>query len=242
LAQVSVWSKGFWHCRATMADLIPDPTKPGRIEGSELKGARDALQERVLKDTTWCVYCLYGGCGLDGMDLPCFFCTGEICCMGGTTKLTGCYTDDGCVTYYSKCCCCLVGCEYPIDNSPGFRLCCGPCCLSNIEDRTLDDCSTVAGKNELDTLKSTLFCCALQWCYSGFTYDISPLCSNEGKLCCLWVSTGSASCCGDDGYIEHSGKCCCVVTDCSCPAGYTPGIACCGTSLCCAKMPENAAE
>merc|ERR1719229_903679 len=70
------------------------------------------------------------------MDLPPCFCTGEVCCIGGTAK--------------SACCCCLLGFEVPPDNTPGIG--CGPLrCMSNLETRTQEDCSTVAAKNELDT-------------------------------------------------------------------------------------------
>jgi len=220
-----------------MADLIPNP-QDGKIKGSELKSARDQLQERILTDTTWCCYGIYGGCGCDGMDLPCCFSIGEVCCCGGTVKLTSCYDQDGCVALSSKCCCSLVGCEYPPDNTPGIG--CGPArCLSNIEDKSLDECRTMAAKNELDTYKKTLWCWSCYCCFQGLTYDLSPCCQQEGKLCCLWVNTETADCCGDDGCIEYDSKCCCVVLDCSIPAGYTPGCVLCGAPLCCAKMPEQ---
>merc|ERR1712226_1679810 len=82
------------------------------VSGAQLKGARDALQERVLLQSTWCCYAYYGGCGCDGLDLPCCFFIGEVCCIGGTVKYTSCYDQDGCVAAYSKCCCSLVGIEY----------------------------------------------------------------------------------------------------------------------------------
>lgn len=220
-----------------MADKIPDPSAKGRIVGKELKSARDALQEEVLTKTMWCVYCLYGGCGTDGLDLPCFFTVGECCCCGGTTKITSCYDQDGCAAFSSKCCCSLVGFEYPPDNTPGIGV--GPVrCLGNLDDRKPENCSTMAAANELDTMqKMCCWCWTCYCCYQGCTYDMSPICANEGKLCCLWVSSETADCCGEDGYIEFSGKCCCCVTDCSCPAGNTPGIVCCGATLCCAQMP-----
>merc|ERR1712029_900827 len=87
---------------------------------------------------------------------------------------------------------------------------------SNIEDKQLEDCRSVAAKNELDTLQKTMFCWSCRYCYQGITYDTKPCWSNEGKLCCLWVNLESASCC-DDGWIEFSGKTCCVVNDCSIP-------------------------
>jgi hypothetical protein len=221
------------------AELVPDPTKSGaeKLKGAQLKSARDALQKRVLEDTTWCCYCFCAGCGIDGMDLPCCFSTGEICCIGGTTKITACYDEDGCIATYSKCCCCISGCEYPIDNTPGIG--CGSArCLSNIEERTFEDCTSVAAKNELDTLKKTIFCWSCRWCYQGFTYDYDPCFSNEGKLCCLWVNLESASCC-DDGWIAYSGKTCCVVFDCSIPAGYHPGCVCCGCGGCGKNMESS---
>jgi len=113
--------------------------------------------------------------------------------------------------------------------------------MSNLDGRTVDDCTSIAAKNELDTYQKTLWCWACYCCFQGFTYDMSPCWQNEGKLCCLWISLESASCC-DDGWIEQSGKCCCIVTDCSIPAGYTPGCVCCGATLCCANMPQKAAE
>jgi len=224
------------------APLVPDPTKGGqeKLRGAALRSARDDLQKRVLEDTTWCCYCCYGGCGIDGLDLPCCFGTGEICCIGGTVKLTSCCDDDGCVAAYSKCCCCITGMEFPIDNTPGIG-CFGQRCWSNIEDKQLEDCRSVAAKNELDTLQKTMFCWSCRYCYQGITYDTTPCWSNEGKLCCLWVNLESASCC-DDGWIEFSGKTCCVVNDCSIPAGYTPGFVCCGLPLCCRNMPDSAVD
>mmetsp|Transcript_48012 Transcript_48012/g.96842 ORF Transcript_48012/g.96842 Transcript_48012/m.96842 type:complete len:224 (+) Transcript_48012:96-767(+) len=221
-----------------MADLVPNPQE-AKLRGGELKGARDALQDKILTQTTWCIYCCYGGCGIDGMDLPCCFTTGEICCCGGTTKITSCYDQDGCVAVSSKMCCCLTGFECPPDNNPGIGI--GPArCMGNLEGRTPDDCTSVAAKNELDMYQKTMWCWSCYCCFQGITYDMSPICQNEGKLCCLWVNTETASCC-DDGWIEFSGKCCCTVLDCSIPAGYTPGVVCCGVTLCCANMPEQQA-
>lgn len=219
-----------------MSQLIPDPRAPGLLGGGALKGQRDALQERVLTQTTWCLYCCCAGCGTDGLDLPCCFLVGEICCCGGTVKATSCYDQDGCIATSSKCCCCMTGFEYPPDNTPGIG--CGPVrCMGNLEGRTPQDCSTVAAANELETYQRTLWCLSCYCCFTGITYDPSPICDQQGKLCCLWLSVGSADCWGDDGCIEISGKCCCCVIDGSIPAGYTPGVAICGKSLCCANMP-----
>merc|ERR1712066_509147 len=101
---------------------IPEPTD--KLKGQALRAARDQLQDQVLQKTCWCVYCLYGGCGVDGMDLPCCFGTGEVCCLGGTVKFTSCYDQGGCVAVFSKFFCCLTGFEYPPDNTPGIG--CGP--------------------------------------------------------------------------------------------------------------------
>merc|ERR1712032_143256 len=223
-----------------MAELLPSGTGK-RPEGSELKGARDALQDRILLDTTWCCYCCYAGCGMDGLDLPCCFCLGELCCLGGTVKLTSCWDQDGCCSTTSKCCCSLVGFEFPIDNTPGIG--CGPLrCLSNIENRTPDDCKSQAAKDELDTYQKTCWCVACYFCFEGCTYDMSPVCDQQGKCCCLWTQLGSAACCSDDGCIEYDAKCCCCVVDASIPAGYTPGVVCCGKTLCCANMPPASGE
>merc|ERR1719254_499343 len=55
------------------------------------------------------------------MDLPPCFCTGEVCCIGGTAKSAGCWDQDGCAALSTKCCCCLLGFEVPPDNA-GHRL------------------------------------------------------------------------------------------------------------------------
>jgi len=223
-----------------MAEYIPDPSSAEKVRGPALKSARDALQDKVLTQTTWCIYCCYAGCGIDGMDLPPCFCTGEVCCIGGTAKSAGCWDQDGCCALSTKCCCCLLGFEVPPDNTPGIG--CGPLrCMSNLETRTQEDCSSVAAKNELDTYQKTLWCWSLYCCFQGCSYDISPCCAQEGKCCCLWLSLESASCC-DDGWIECSSKCCCCVLDGSIPAGYTPGVVCCGATLCCANMPQTPIE
>merc|ERR1711972_318839 len=115
------------------------------------------------------------------------------------------------------------------DNTPGIG--CGPLrCMSNLEGRSPDDCKSMAAKNELDTYQKTLWCWSAYCCFQGFTYDLFPICQQEGKLCCLWIACESASCC-DDGWIEFSGKTCCCVLDASIPAGKTPGIVCCGVTL-----------
>jgi len=217
---------------------VPDPQE--KLKGAALMAARDALQDKVLRETTWCVYCCYGGCGIDGMDLPCCFGTGEICCVGGTVKFTSCYDQDGCIAVFSKCCCCLTGAEYPPDNTPGIG--CGPLrCMGNLEGRTPQDCTSTAAANELDTYQKTLWCWSLYCVFQGFSYDLFPICQQEGNLCCLWIACESASCC-DDGWIEFSGKTCCCVLDASIPAGKTPGIVCCGVTLCCANMPDAPVE
>merc|ERR1712087_303909 len=131
-------------------------------------------------------------------DLPCCFFIGELCCLGGTVKCTSCYDQDGCVAAYSKCCCSLVGMEYPPDNTPGIGV--GPVrCMGNLEGRTPADCSSEAAKAELDTFQKTLWCLSCYCCYTGYTYDINPLCSQEGKLCCCYINVESAYCCSDDG-------------------------------------------
>merc|ERR1712157_217925 len=126
---------------------------------------------------------------------------------------TNCWDQDGCCSTTSKCCCSLVGFEFPIDNTPGIG--CGPLrCLSNLESRTLEDCKSQAAKDELDTYQKTCWCLACYFCFEGCTYDMSPICDQQGK-------------------------CCCCVLDASIPAGYTPGVVCCGKTLCCANMPET---
>jgi len=225
-----------------MAEYVPDPSAPEKLRGSDLRNARDKLQDEILTKTTWCIYCCYGGCGIDGMDLPCCFSVGEVCCVGGTVKVTSCYDQDGCFAISSKCCCCLTGFECPPDNTPGIGV--GPVrCMGNLYDgdgnpRNIDECTSQAAKNELETYQKTIWFWSLYCCFQGLTYDISPICQTEGKLCCLWVNSETASCC-DDGWIEFSGKACCTVLDCSIPAGKTPGIVCCGATLCFANMPEQ---
>jgi len=214
---------------------LPDGKK--KMGHAELKGARDSLQEKILTDTKWCCYCCYAGCGLDGLDLPCCLVLGEVCCVGGVVKTAPCWDEDGCCAVSEKCCCTLTGFEFPIDNTPGIGCCCARV-LSNVEDKKPEECRTDAAREELDTLKKTIFCTACYFCYEGCTYDVSPLCEQQGKCCCLWTSVGSAGCC-DDGCIEFDSKVCCIVTDCSIPAGSTPGCVCCGATLCCANMPEK---
>jgi len=220
-----------------MTDKIPDPeSQAGLMDPKELKGHRDALQTDILHKTHWLAYCCCCGVGVDGLDLPCFFCLGEVCCVGGIVKLTSCYDHDGFAALTSKCLCCITGCEIPPDNTPGVGI--GPARMwSNIEDRTIDDCTHIAAKNELDTYKQTFWLWSLYFCFQGLTYDCSPLCEQEGKFCCLALSIGSASCWGDDGCIECSSKCGCVVLDGSIPAGYTPGCVCCTHTFCCEKLP-----
>jgi len=209
-----------------------------KVHGNALKGARDELQERVLTQTTWCCYGIYAGVGCDGLDLPCCFFIGEVCCIGGTVKCTSCYDQDGCVAAYSKCCCALTGMEYPPDNTPGIGV--GPVrCMGNLEGRQPSDCTSTAAAAELDTFQKTLWCLACYCCYTGYSYDFNPICSQDGKLCCLFINIETAYCCSDDGCIEADCKCCGIVIDGSIPAGTTPGCVICGATVCCRNMPGD---
>ena len=140
----ALWAAHVHRQRGRHGAALPSGTGK-RPEGKVLKGARDSLQERVLTDTFWCCYCCYGGCGTDGMDLPCCFGVGEVCCLGGITEVTSCWDQDVCFSTWSKCCCCLTGFECPIDDTPGIG--CGPWRrLSNLDGWTVDDCNGVAAK------------------------------------------------------------------------------------------------
>merc|ERR1712038_709475 len=86
-------------------------------------------------------------------------------------------------------------------------------------------------------------------CFAGpavIATKVSPTTQNPvGRMressVAFWVNLESASCC-DDGWIEYSGKTCCAVTDCSVPAGKTPGIVCCGLGGCFRNMDDPAVE
>merc|ERR1712007_299257 len=47
----------------------------------------------------------------------------------------------------------------------------------------------------------------------------------------IWSNLETDTCC-DDGWIENTTKMCCCVCDASYPAGRTPGVVCCGQTLC----------
>merc|ERR1712176_1202425 len=115
------------------------------------------MGDQVLLKTTWCCYAYYAGIGCDGLDLPCWFVVGEVCCVGGTAMVVPCFDEDGYFALTSKCFCCIAGIEVPPDNTPGIGCCCART-RSNIEGRTLDDCKSMAAKNELDTYKKTMWC------------------------------------------------------------------------------------
>lgn len=225
------------------ANLLSNLTagrKRGNGDSEDITNTRDELREAVLRKTDWCIYCLYGGIGGDALDLPWFFSAGNLCCIGGVVKCTRPYDQDGCFALSSKCGCCLSAFEYPPDNTPGIGI--GPLtCLGNLDTRSFDDCSSTAAKNELDTYQKTFWCWSCYFCFQGCSYDCTPCCAQEGKLCCLWLqlsSTGCPGCC-DNGCIGCSSKCCCCVTDWSLPAGFTPGCVFCGNTFCWENFPPE---
>merc|ERR1712060_776136 len=81
----------------------------------------------------------------------------------------------------------------------------------------------MGAKAELDTFQKTLWCLSCYCCYTGYSYDINPICAQDGKLCCCYINVETAYCCSDDGCIEADCKCCGIVLDGSIPAGYSPG-------------------
>merc|ERR1711920_485517 len=81
-------------------------------------------------------------------------------------------------------------------------------CMGNLEGRTPQDCTSEAAASELDTFQKTLWCLACYCCYTGCTYDINPICTQDGKLCCCYINVETAYCCSDDGCIEADCKCC----------------------------------
>jgi len=210
-----------------------DPRKGGKPKGAELLSARDQVQDELMKDTCWCIYLYYAGCGCipNPFDKGVVLCIGEVCCCAGTCKSATCFDGDGCVAATIKCCCSLFHAEIPPSNTPGCG--CGPLmCGGNLDPERRDGLSP-REQEEFDLLSTTCWCLFL-YCV-GFGCN-SPggsdaCCMVEGKLCCIWSQLETDSCC-DDGWIEYTSKCCCCVTDGSYPAGRTPGCVICGATIC----------
>merc|ERR1712151_1379575 len=76
-------------------------------------------------------------------------------------------------------------------------------CMGNLEGRTPQDFSSEAAKAELDTFQKTLWCLACYCCYTGYSYDINPICSQDGKLCCCYINVESAYCCWLHTWLRH---------------------------------------
>merc|ERR1712113_157049 len=79
--------------------------------------------------------------------------------------------------------------------------------------------------------------CGPMMCGGNLDRDASELGPSEQeelellKTTCLWANLETDTCC-DDGWIENTSKVCCCVVDASYPAGRTPGVVCCGQTLC----------
>jgi len=198
-----------------------------RIVGTELMCARDQIQMDIFKETFWCFYLRFFGCGCLGpLDKGCILNIGEICCCAGTCKSATCCDEDGCFALTTKCWCALTHTECPPSNTPGIG--CGPFLMAGNLDRSDAKDLSPTEQEELYLLQSTCWCCFLYCCGVGCNSPggSDPCCKLEGKLCFVWCNTETGSCC-EDGWIEYTGKCCCCVFDCSIPAGKTPGIGCC---------------
>jgi hypothetical protein len=204
--------------------------------------ARDRIQDDIMEDACWCVYCIYAGFGcMSPTTKGCCLSIGELCCCAGTCKSATCCDGDGCCATTIKCCCNLFHCEVPPSNTPG----CGfspMLCGGNIADRSEEDINALGPREreEFELLKSTCWCFFF-YCF-GFGCN-SPggsdaCCKLEGKLCCLWANIETDTCC-DDGWIELTCKSCCCVVDASYPAGRTPGCVICNAKLCCENLPNK---
>lgn len=199
-----------------------------KLSGQDLMCARDQIQDDIFKETFWCLYLYFAGCGcMNPLSKGCCLQIGELCCLAGTCKSASCYDEDGCVAFTNKCCCALCHMEIPPSNTPGCG--CGPlmCCGNLQQDRVAR--LSPSEKEEFELLNTTCWCCFL-YCF-GFGCN-SPggsdaCCMTEGKLCCLWSNLSTDTACCEDGWIEFTSKCCCCVLDASFPAGKTPGIGCC---------------
>merc|ERR1712038_1715086 len=208
-----------------MGENAGDPRKGGKPKGAELLSARDQVQDELMKNTCWCLYLYYAGCGC--IPNPCdngvILCIGEVCCCAGTCKSATCCDGDGCVAATIKCCCSLFHGEIPPSNTPGCG--CGPLmCGGNLDREGTDDLPPQE-KDELELLKTT--------CWLFFAYCFGFGCNSPGgsDACCMGANLETDTCC-DDGWIENTTKCCCFVVDASYPAGRTPGFVCCNKTIC----------
>mmetsp|Transcript_123119 Transcript_123119/g.348888 ORF Transcript_123119/g.348888 Transcript_123119/m.348888 type:complete len:253 (+) Transcript_123119:128-886(+) len=200
-----------------------------KVRGTDLRCARDQIQDDIFRDTFWCCYLYYGGCGCLGpLNKGCCLQIGEVCCCAGTCKSATCCDGDGLLAATIKCCCALWHSEIPPSNTPG----CGVCnfmCGGNLDRDPHELDGNPNEQEELELLRTTCWCF---FCYCfGFGCNSpggdDPCCKVEGKLCCIWSNLETDTCC-DDGWIESTTKVCCCVLDASYPAGKTPGCGCCG--------------
>jgi len=214
--------------------------------GADLISARNARQEEMFDKATWCLYLYYGGFGcMNPMAEGCCTCIGEVCCLAGTCKSATCCDGDGCLANTTKCCCALSHVECPPSLTPGFG-CGGSSCMygGNLTEEKRQeklDAGNEAEVEEFDMLSTTCWCFFCYCCGFGCNSPggSDPCLLLEGKVCCVWASIETDKCCGDDGWIEYTGKCCCCVCDASYPAGVTPGCVICTKSLCCAQNMKN---
>lgn len=116
------------------------------------------------------------------MDLPCCFAMGALCCIGGTSKITAVTKTGASPVPRSAAAASVVALPASQHSVHWLRSC---EVHGNPEGRTVDKCTCIAAKSELDTYQVTLLRRACYCCFQGFTYDMSPCWQNDGKVCCF---------------------------------------------------------
>lgn len=201
-----------------------------RMQRPSMRSARDIIQDQILNESFWCAYCLYGGIGcLDPADHGCCLGIAECFCCAGTCRSAQCWDEDGLLAATIKIFCCLFHGEIPPSNTPGYA--CGPFSFGGNLYRPGTERLSPYEQEELQMLRSTLWCCFLEWCGIGFNppTGTDPCLKAEGKACCLWTNLETDSC-EHDGLVGGTAKVCCCVVDGSFPADRTPGCVSCGVT------------
>lgn len=199
--------------------------------------------DETMKNTIWCSYCLFGGCGFMRTN-----CRDPVLCGGGTKCFcvesyctdASCYTEDeGFVMGVQKLCCCISTYSFPPGGSKHDGI---PCCAL---------CNIRCGGEEEDDTPSTqkailndAFLCFNVCCYGCGVAWPRPFSLGRWKCCYVHGGENTADCWdSDSGCIYSKAKCLCCVVAGACPpgGGKHDGIPCC--ALCGLKCGgEDAAD
>jgi hypothetical protein len=209
-----------------MSFKTEDNLLPPRQETMVVEDPADTLISSVLRDSTWCFYCIFSGCGVAAYDDCCDpVCQGNykfLCCEGYNGSAP-CWTEqEGLCMSYEKCLCCVQMSAFPPGGSKGDgQPCCAVCNHRCGGESAVDDLNEPV--SEVKMLLDDTFIVFYAGCQGiGFANCTDPMCKGTSKFCCVHANHETAECCGENGCCYQKQKQCCIVTAAACPPGGGP--------------------